>query len=94
MIDCSHDNAQKDHDRQPAVLADIARQVAHGAPHLMGVMVESHLVAGRQSIPADVSTLVYGQSITDACVDFQVTESMLRTLSEAVAGSSLQPTTA
>jgi len=91
MVDCSHDNALKDHNRQPLVLEDLARQVQDGAPHLIGVMIESHLSAGRQAIPADLSQLVYGQSVTDACVDFATTETMLRRLSEAVAGSRLVP---
>jgi 3-deoxy-7-phosphoheptulonate synthase len=91
MVDCSHDNALKDHTRQALVLDDVARQVAEGSPHLIGVMIESHLRAGRQSIPSPLSDLVYGQSITDACVDFATTESMLRRLSEAVADSRLQP---
>jgi len=85
MIDCSHDNAAKDHNRQPAVLASIAAQLADGSPHVLGVMVESHLRAGRQAIPKDLAQLVYGQSITDACVDFTTTESMLSNLSNAVA---------
>ncbi|MBA2481283.1 MAG: 3-deoxy-7-phosphoheptulonate synthase [Planctomycetes bacterium] len=91
MVDCSHDNAAKDHTRQGAVLADISAQLAAGSPHLMGVMIESHLVAGRQSIPKDLSQLAYGQSITDACVDFPATAAMLRALAEAVAERHLQP---
>jgi 3-deoxy-7-phosphoheptulonate synthase len=91
MVDCSHDNAQKDYQRQVLVLEDVARQVADGSPHLIGVMIESHLCAGRQSIPTPLSQLVYGQSITDACVDFATTETMLRRLSESVADSRLQP---
>jgi 3-deoxy-7-phosphoheptulonate synthase len=91
MVDCSHDNAAKDHNRQLAVLADLGAQLASGAPHLMGVMVESHLVAGRQPLGPDPRTLTYGQSITDACVDFPTTEAMLRTLAGAVAKGRLQP---
>ncbi|HEY9845618.1 MAG TPA: 3-deoxy-7-phosphoheptulonate synthase, partial [Candidatus Caenarcaniphilales bacterium] len=90
MVDCSHDNSSKDDTRQPAVLQDIAEQLAAGAQHLMGVMIESHLVAGKQSFPKDIKALVYGQSITDACVDFETTTSMLRTLAEAVATGRLQ----
>ena len=50
----------------------------------MGVMIESHLVAGNQSIPDDLSKLTYGQSVTDACVDFETTVDMLRSLAAAV----------
>jgi 3-deoxy-7-phosphoheptulonate synthase len=91
MIDCSHDNASKDHERQMMVITDIAEQIHHGADTLAGVMIESHLRAGRQNIPANRAQLVYGQSITDACVDFATTERMLRTLALAVDKGRLQP---
>jgi 3-deoxy-7-phosphoheptulonate synthase len=91
MVDCSHDNAAKDHLRQAAVLADIGAQVAGGSRHLLGVMIESHLVAGRQAIQAERGRMVYGQSITDACVDFPSTASMLRSLAEAASKGRLQP---
>jgi 3-deoxy-7-phosphoheptulonate synthase len=91
MVDCSHDNANKDHTRQALVVQDLAQQIADGSPHLGGVMIESHLVAGRQNIPADRSRLTYGQSITDACVDFPTTETMLRNLALAIGKGRLQP---
>jgi 3-deoxy-7-phosphoheptulonate synthase len=84
MVDCSHGNSSKDYKRQPIVLEAIAAQVAAGNSYLMGVMVESHLVAGNQSIPKDLKQLVYGQSITDACVDFTTTTTMLEDLAKAV----------
>ncbi len=84
MVDCSHDNAAKDHARQVSVLDDIAGQFAAGSDSVLGVMIESHLVAGRQAIPKDLSQLVYGQSITDACVDFDTTRGMLQHLHHAV----------
>ncbi len=84
MIDCSHGNSQKDYRNQPKVIADIAEQLQNDAPQIMGVMVESHLVAGSQSIPADLNQLTRGQSITDACVDFATTEEMLRSLARSV----------
>lgn len=87
MIDCSHDNSNKDHTQQPVVLQTIADQLATGSKHIMGVMLESHLVAGKQSIPKDLSKLVYGQSITDACVDFATTTTMLRSLASSVAAN-------
>lgn len=80
MVDCSHDNAGKDYTRQPIALQNVADQVMTGSGHLMGVMIESHLVAGNQSLPKDLKDLVYGQSITDACVDFNTTAGMLRSL--------------
>jgi 3-deoxy-7-phosphoheptulonate synthase len=84
MIDCSHDNSRKDYTRQSIVLDDIAGQLAAGSRHIMGVMVESHLVAGKQSVPTDLGKLVYGQSITDACVDFATTTTMLKDLARSV----------
>jgi 3-deoxy-7-phosphoheptulonate synthase len=84
MVDCSHGNSSKDYRNQPIVLADLADQLRTGTPYLMGVMIESHLVAGNQSIPSDLSKLTYGQSVTDACVDFNTTVEMLRSLASAV----------
>jgi 3-deoxy-7-phosphoheptulonate synthase len=84
MIDCSHANANKDHTRQVSVLEDVATQVQSGSRHLMGVMIESHLKSGNQSIPTNLRELQYGQSITDACVDFDTTATMLRQLASAV----------
>lgn len=87
MVDCSHANANKDHNRQMVVLDSVAEQLAAGSRHILGVMVESHLVAGKQSIPKDLSQLTYGQSITDACVDFETTTQMLRKLANSVGRS-------
>ncbi|MEB3295762.1 MAG: 3-deoxy-7-phosphoheptulonate synthase [Synechococcales bacterium] len=84
MVDCSHGNSSKDYRNQPLVLKDLAEQLQNGSPHLMGVMIESHLVEGNQSIPKDLSQLTYGQSITDACVNFDTTADMLRHLAKAI----------
>jgi len=84
MIDCSHGNSNKDYGQQVVVLNSVASQIKAGSSLVMGVMIESHLVAGNQSISEDLSQLVYGQSITDACVDFDTTAKMLRLLAEAV----------
>jgi 3-deoxy-7-phosphoheptulonate synthase len=90
MVDCSHDNAAKDHNRQPIVLQDIAEQLVNGSKSIMGVMVESHLASGKQSIPKNLSQLTYGQSITDACVDFSQTAGMLRSLATSITKNCLQ----
>ena len=83
VIDCSHGNSSKDHRRQPLVAADIAAQVAAGSQVIAGVMVESHLVEGRQDWKGkDAST--YGCSITDACISFQETIPVLDGLAAAV----------
>jgi 3-deoxy-7-phosphoheptulonate synthase len=72
VIDASHDNSGKDHDRQPGVVAEIADQIAAGNAAVVGVMLESFLVGGRQDLaPGD--SMVYGQSITDACMDWETT---------------------
>lgn len=91
MVDCSHANALKDHDRQVGVLENVAEQLLSGSRHLLGVMIESHLTAGNQPIPEDLSKLVYGQSITDACVDFDTTATMLRKLAGSVRDSKAIP---
>jgi len=87
MVDCSHGNAQKDFRKQPLALSNVAAQIRAGNSRLMGVMIESNLVAGKQPFPAPRHQLVYGQSITDACVDFPTTLTMLRELAEAAARS-------
>jgi len=83
MVDCSHGNSLKDHARQPLVAKEVADQIALGEAGIAGVMIESHLVAGAQKIGVP-SELVYGQSITDACVDWAATEEMLEQLASAV----------
>jgi 3-deoxy-7-phosphoheptulonate synthase len=85
MVDCSHGNSNKDYRRQAEVLRALASQVRDGGTQVMGVMLESHLVAGNQKIPADLSALTYGQSITDACIDLATTTELLSELAAAVA---------
>ncbi|MEZ5300577.1 MAG: 3-deoxy-7-phosphoheptulonate synthase [Verrucomicrobiales bacterium] len=76
MVDCSHGNSDKDHNKQPAVADDLARQIESGSRAITGVMLESNLVAGSQKvIPGE--DLVYGQSITDACMGWEATEEVL-----------------
>jgi 3-deoxy-7-phosphoheptulonate synthase len=83
VIDCSHGNSSKDHRRQSVVAADIAEQVSRGSKIIGGVMIESHLVEGRQDWKGrDAST--YGCSITDACISFEQTLPVLEQLSQAV----------
>ena len=83
MVDLSHANSLKKADRQVLVGEDISRQITDGESRIMGMMIESHLVAGRQDLVPG-QPLVYGQSITDACVDFSQTETILSTLVEAI----------
>lgn len=83
MIDASHANSSKKPENQPAVLADIGTQLAAGDRRIIGVMVESNLVAGRQDLVAG-RELVYGQSITDGCIDWDTTVTALNALADAV----------
>ncbi|MFM7268162.1 MAG: 3-deoxy-7-phosphoheptulonate synthase [Cyanobium sp.] len=86
MVDCSHGNSNKDYRRQGEVLRTIADQVRSGSVHVMGVMLESHLVEGNQKIAADLAQLTYGQSITDACISLPTTLELLEELAAAVRG--------
>ncbi|MDA0823456.1 MAG: 3-deoxy-7-phosphoheptulonate synthase [Proteobacteria bacterium] len=83
MVDCSHGNSRKDHTQQPLVAAQLAQQIAEGSTSVMGVMLESHLKAGKQDHQNGVP-LVYGQSITDACLDWESTVPVLEQLAAAV----------
>ncbi|TFY78279.1 hypothetical protein EWM64_g5733 [Hericium alpestre] len=86
MIDCSHGNSQKDYKNQPKVVDDICAQLRTGNRNITGVMIESHINAGRQDVPAEgPAALKHGVSITDACVDWDTTVDMLDRLNEAVA---------
>ena len=78
MVDFSHANSRKDYRRQMEVAQDVAQQIRNGENNIMGVMVESHLVEGRQDKPE-----CYGQSITDACIGWAQTEELLALLAEA-----------
>ena len=83
MVDCSHANSLKDYRRQVDVCNNVVAQVANGENRIMGVMLESHLVEGRQDV-IEGQQLTYGQSITDACISWETTETCLRDLAEAV----------
>ena len=78
MVDCSHANSNKDYTLQPLVLENVANQIVEGNRSILGVMIESNLEAGNQSIPAELSELKHGVSITDACLDWPATETALR----------------
>jgi 3-deoxy-7-phosphoheptulonate synthase len=84
MIDASHGNSDKDHGRQPLVVRDVAAQVAQGETGIIGMMMESFLVEGRQDLD-DPARLVYGQSVTDACMSWETTVPVLHELAAAVA---------
>ncbi|MGH8493498.1 MAG: 3-deoxy-7-phosphoheptulonate synthase [Moraxellaceae bacterium] len=74
MIDASHANSNKDPGLQPLVMDNVSNQILEGNTSIVGMMVESHIKFGRQDIPKDLSQLVYGQSVTDGCIDWETTE--------------------
>ena len=87
MVDASHANSGKKPENQPKVLADIAGQISAGERRIMGVMIESNLVAGRQEVQPG-KALTYGQSITDGCIDWETTVTSLEQMADAVAARS------
>ena len=87
MVDCSHANSDKDPTRQPAVARDVVKQIADGNQSIIGLMLESNIAAGNQKIPADLSQLQYGVSVTDACMDWAMTERLLHELAAVVSAA-------
>jgi 3-deoxy-7-phosphoheptulonate synthase len=84
VVDCSHGNTNKDPTLQPAVAENCIGQIVEGNRSIVGLMLESHLKAGNQSIPKDLSELEYGVSITDPCIDWPTTETLLLKLHETL----------
>ena len=84
MVDCSHGNSLKDFRNQPLVARNLANQIAAGRRTITSVMIESNLVEGNQKLAGDLSSLTYGQSITDACLGWDDTVATLDSLAEAV----------
>ncbi len=84
MIDCSHGNSNKDYRRQPAAAEEATNQIVNGNKSIIGLMIESHINAGNQSAEQPVSEMKYGVSITDACIDWETTDSLLRKVATAL----------
>ena len=82
MVDCSHGNSNKNFQLQPLVVENIIGQIIGGNKSIMGIMLESNLKEGNQKIPADISELEYGVSVTDACINWEDTEKLLREMHE------------
>ena len=83
VIDCSHGNSEKDYSKQPIVFEEILKQIRDGNDGIVGIMLESNINAGSQKIPSDLtgfdkSTLEYGVSVTDSCIDWETTASLLK----------------
>lgn len=83
MVDCSHGNSYKDHNKQIDVARSLANQIQQGEESIFGVMIESFIEAGNQAVKTDVP-LVYGKSITDACINLNVSENILSLLADAI----------
>lgn len=77
VVDCSHANSNKDHKEQPNVFRDLLKQIHNGENAIVGFMLESHLHAGNQKIPENLSELQYGVSVTDKCIDWKTTEELV-----------------
>ena len=84
MVDCSHANSNKQPGLQPLVVENVANQILEGNDSIIGLMVESNLKAGNQSIPDNLDDLEYGLSITDGCIDWQATETCLRDMRDRI----------
>ncbi|ACL32867.1 3-deoxy-7-phosphoheptulonate synthase [Glaesserella parasuis] len=84
MIDCSHGNSNKDYRRQPLVAENVLQQIVAGNQSIIGLMIESHLFAGNQSSEQPFEQMKYGVSITDACIDWQTTETLLTDFAETL----------
>lgn len=87
MVDCSHANSNKNHELQTLVMENVGNQILEGNKSIIGLMVESNIGAGNQSIPADLNDLKYGVSVTDACIDWDTTERALRKMHETIKAS-------
>jgi len=84
MVDCSHANSNKNHELQTLVMDNVASQILEGNQSIIGLMVESNIGAGSQSIPLNLSDLKYGVSVTDACIDWETTEIAIRKMRDTI----------
>ena len=84
VVDCSHGNSNKDHNRQVGVMQEVVQQIRAGNRSLVGMMIESNIVEGAQKIQADLAALVYGQSVTDACIGWEDSVTAIREAAAAL----------
>ncbi len=84
MVDCSHANSNKDHNLQPLVADNIANQIMEGNQSIIGVMIESNIEEGSQSIPDNLTDLTYGKSVTDKCISWPTTETLLESMRDKI----------
>jgi 3-deoxy-7-phosphoheptulonate synthase len=86
MVDCSHANSNKQPELQPLVVENVANQILEGNRSIVGLMIESNLKAGSQSIPENREDLEYGVSVTDGCIGWDETETCLRSMRDKLKG--------
>ena len=86
MIDCSHANSNKNPENQLEVVKDVIKQLSEGNRSIIGLMVESNIAYGNQKLTSDLDSLLYGVSITDACIDWPATEVLCMQLHENLKG--------
>ena len=86
MIDCSHANSNKNPENQLEVVADVIRQLSQGNRSIVGLMIESNIEHGNQKLTSNLDALLYGVSITDACIDWRSTERLCMQLHEKLMG--------
>jgi 3-deoxy-7-phosphoheptulonate synthase len=84
MVDCSHANSNKQPELQPLVVENVANQILEGNKSIVALMIESHINAGSQSIPANLEELAYGVSVTDGCIDWETTSQCLRAMRDKI----------
>src|SRR5690606_6882841 len=84
LVDCSHANSSKNHELQTLVMDNVANQILEGNQSIIGLMVESNIGAGNQSIPPNLCDLKYGVSVTDACIDWETTEKAVRKMRDTI----------
>ncbi|MFQ3231716.1 MAG: 3-deoxy-7-phosphoheptulonate synthase [Reinekea sp.] len=87
MVDCSHANSNKDHNLQPLVAENVANQIAEGNKSIIGIMIESNIEAGNQKIKESLAEMTYGVSVTDACINWTATETLLTDMSKKIGGA-------
>ena len=86
MVDCSHANSNKNHELQPLIAKNVIHQIQEGNSSIMGVMIESHLHGGNQSSEQPIADMAYGVSVTDACIDWDTTDTLLRETAAELSG--------
>jgi 3-deoxy-7-phosphoheptulonate synthase len=90
MVDCSHANSNKQPELQPLVVENVANQILEGNTSIIGLMIESNLKPGNQSIPQNLNELEYGVSVTDGCIDWATSEHCLRTMRDKLKNALVQ----